>query len=79
MAVVGFTQPNAFAGAMAHDPQRAGSASALMGFLQFGLGAAGGALAGALHNGTALPMAGIILAAYAVAAAILRLGKASSG
>ena len=38
-------------------PQMAGTASALMGTLQFGLGAIAGISISALHNGTALPMA----------------------
>jgi len=35
-------------------------ASALLGTLQFVVGAIAGTLVGALHNGTALPMAGVI-------------------
>jgi DHA1 family bicyclomycin/chloramphenicol resistance-like MFS transporter len=38
----------------------AGSASALLGTLQFAIGAGAGTLTGALHTNTALPMAGII-------------------
>ena len=38
----------------------AGSASALMGAIQFGLGAVAGSLVGVFFNGTALPMAAII-------------------
>lgn len=73
VAMIGLTQPNAFAGAMAQDAKRAGSTSALVGFLQFGGGALGTAVAGALHDGTARPMAGVILAAYCGAALVLRL------
>jgi len=40
----------------------AGSASALLGTLQFVLGAGAGALVAALQNGTALPMAATIAA-----------------
>jgi DHA1 family bicyclomycin/chloramphenicol resistance-like MFS transporter len=47
---------------MAPHGRAAGSASALMGALQFGVGAVAGALVGALHNGTALPMAGVMAA-----------------
>lgn len=50
--------PNATAAAMAPYGNQAGSASALLGALQFALGAGAGALLGASHNGTALPMAG---------------------
>lgn len=38
-------------------PHMAGTASALVGTLQFGMGALAGATLSALHNGTALPMA----------------------
>ncbi|HEX9441831.1 MAG TPA: hypothetical protein VF909_19240, partial [Roseiflexaceae bacterium] len=45
---------------MAPHGHVAGSASALLGTLQFVVGAGAGALVGVLHNGTAMPMAGII-------------------
>ena len=73
VGLIGFTQPNAFAGAMAHDPRRAGAVSALVGCLQFGLGAAGSSIAGLLHDGTARPMATIILIAFVTAGLFLRL------
>ncbi len=59
---VGLVLPNASAGAIGPFPQMAGAASSLLGFLQTGLGALAGALTGHLHDGTALPMALIILA-----------------
>lgn len=71
VAMMGFTQANALAGAMAHDPQRAGATSALVGFLQFGGGALGATTAGWFDDGTALPMAVVILAAYTGAALML--------
>ncbi|MDV7213868.1 Bcr/CflA family drug resistance efflux transporter, partial [Azotobacter beijerinckii] len=40
--------------------RQAGSASALMGSLQFGVAALASALVGALHDGSALPMAQVI-------------------
>ena len=73
VGLIGFTQPNAFAGALAHDPRRAGAASALVGCLQFGAGALGATIAGALHDGTARPMAAVILVAYLVGGALLYL------
>jgi DHA1 family bicyclomycin/chloramphenicol resistance-like MFS transporter len=73
VGAIGFTQPNAFAGALALDPQRAGATSALVGFLQFGLGAVGASVAGALNDGTARPMAAVILAAYVLASLALRI------
>jgi DHA1 family bicyclomycin/chloramphenicol resistance-like MFS transporter len=73
VGLIGMTQPNAFAGAMAHDPRRAGAASALVGCLQFGAGALGATIAGAFHDGTARPMATVILAAYLLGGGLLRL------
>jgi DHA1 family bicyclomycin/chloramphenicol resistance-like MFS transporter len=60
LASMGFTFPNSIAAAMAPFGDRAGMASALLGTLQFTLAAGTGALAGWLHDGTAVPMTGII-------------------
>jgi DHA1 family bicyclomycin/chloramphenicol resistance-like MFS transporter len=60
VASVGLVGPNTTAAAMAPHGQIAGSASALLGTLQFLVGAGAGALVGLLDNGTALPMAGVI-------------------
>ncbi|MGE5612199.1 MAG: multidrug effflux MFS transporter [Bacillota bacterium] len=54
--------PNATAAAMAPFADQAGSASAVLGVLQFAIGAASGALVGQLPGSTALPMAGVIAA-----------------
>jgi DHA1 family bicyclomycin/chloramphenicol resistance-like MFS transporter len=66
----GFTAPNTTALAMSPYGAVAGSASALMGTLQFVLGAATGELVSAFGNGTAVPFAAVIagcgLAAFAV-------------
>jgi DHA1 family bicyclomycin/chloramphenicol resistance-like MFS transporter len=70
VASVGLVGPNTAAAAMASYGRVAGSASALMGVLQFVVGASAGALVGALHNGTAVPMAGAI-AACGVAALLI--------
>ena len=48
------------AGALAAFPHMAGTASALAGTIQFGLGALSGALVSGLFDGTALPMAAVI-------------------
>lgn len=50
-------------------PHMAGTASALVGTLQFGMGAVAGATLSALHNGTALPMAMTIALAGSAALA----------
>lgn len=60
IASTGLVTPNATAGAMAPYACQAGSASAMLGAIQFGFGAAAGALVGLLFNGTALPMAAVI-------------------
>jgi MFS transporter, DHA1 family, multidrug resistance protein len=60
VASLGFSYPNAAAGAMAPFPERAGSASALLGTVQFGIAAIAGAAVGWWHDGTALPMAVVI-------------------
>lgn len=62
MACGGFVMPNASVGALSRHPAHAGSASALMGTLQFALAALAGALAGLLGDGTPLPMALLMLA-----------------
>jgi DHA1 family bicyclomycin/chloramphenicol resistance-like MFS transporter len=56
----GLVGPNTTAAAMAPHGRIAGSASALLGTLQFVIGALSGMLVGLLSNGTALPMAGVI-------------------
>lgn len=62
----GIISPNVIAIGMAPFGEVAGSASALLGTIQFGLGAGAGALVGILHNGTAVPMtAGIAACAAA--------------
>src|SRR5688572_11119206 len=61
----GFIQPNAVACALAHHPERAGSASALFGVLQFGGATVASVVVGALHDGTARPM-GLVIAGSGV-------------
>lgn len=60
IASTGLVGPNATAAAMAPYARQAGSASALLGAVQFGLGALAGAVLGLLFNGTAMPMATLI-------------------
>jgi len=57
---VGFVMPNATVLALAGSPRTAGSASALLGVLQFALGAAVAPLVGIAGSATALPMALVI-------------------
>ena len=62
LASYGLMAGNTMAGALNVDPTRAGSTSALMGGLSFGLGAFASWLGGVLHDGTAVPMAGVMMA-----------------
>jgi DHA1 family bicyclomycin/chloramphenicol resistance-like MFS transporter len=60
IASLGCIIPNASACAMSGQGARAGSASALLGCLQFSVAAGAASLVGVLHDGTALPMAMVI-------------------
>ncbi|MBC3437752.1 multidrug effflux MFS transporter [Pseudomonas sp. BW16M2] len=60
IASLGCIIPNASACAMSGQGTRAGSASALMGCLQFSVAAGAAALVGVLHDGSAVPMALVI-------------------
>lgn len=62
----GFVLPAAMAGAIGPFPERAGAASALLGFVQLLVAASVGVAVAALYDGTARPMTGILaLAALA--------------
>jgi MFS transporter, DHA1 family, multidrug resistance protein len=65
MSCMGFVLPNATVGALSRQPANAASASALMGTIGFILGAISGALVGLLSDGTARPMALLMLAGAA--------------
>lgn len=69
----GLIAANASAGALNVDPLRAGAISGLMGGVNFGLGAAASALAAAMHDGTARPLALNIAVALSVAATAYHL------
>jgi DHA1 family bicyclomycin/chloramphenicol resistance-like MFS transporter len=66
----GFVGPNTTALAMSPYGAMAGSASALMGTIQFLLGAASGSLVSAFGNGTAVPFAAVIAACAVLAFAV---------
>ena len=65
----GLIAANASAGALNVDPLRAGAISGLMGGINFGMGAAASALAAAMYDGTARPLAANVAVALLVAAA----------
>ena len=71
VACSGLIQPNAIALALAPYGDRAGSASALLGGLQFAIAATLGGLVGIFHNGTALPMTTVIAVCGTLALLIL--------
>ena len=66
---LGFVLPNATALALSGHPRSAGSASALLGVLQFAIGAAAAPLVGALGSRTALPMS-VVMATLGVCALV---------
>jgi DHA1 family bicyclomycin/chloramphenicol resistance-like MFS transporter len=57
IGMMGLIYPQGMASYLHYFPKQAGAASALLGILQFALGAASGALANLLHDGTLKPMA----------------------
>jgi DHA1 family bicyclomycin/chloramphenicol resistance-like MFS transporter len=77
VSAVGVVAPSATALAMANYPQIAGSASGLVGVMQFLIGAACAPLVGAFGTKTAVPMA-IVIAVLAGLALLTRFGVALS-
>lgn len=75
IASLGCIIPNASACAMSGQGGRAGSASALMGCLQFSVAAAAAALVGVLHDGSAVPMALVISLCGAVVVSVAMLTR----
>ena len=63
----GFIMPNAAVGALSRQGAQAGTASALMGTMQFCIAAVSGVLVGVLDNGTAIPMAVLMACGAALA------------
>ncbi len=60
ICTTGLLYPNVTALAMAPFEKAAGSASALLGTIQYTLGATAGGLVGVFHNGTALPITAVM-------------------
>jgi DHA1 family bicyclomycin/chloramphenicol resistance-like MFS transporter len=69
---VGFTSPNATAGALQRHAQQAGSASALFGTLMYSCGAVAATAVSALANGTAIPMVAVMAGCAAAACVLYR-------
>jgi DHA1 family bicyclomycin/chloramphenicol resistance-like MFS transporter len=70
---LGFVLPNTTVLAMSPHGAVAGSASALLGTVQFFLGAVAGAAVGLLANGTAIPL-GAVIAACGLLASVIYFG-----
>jgi DHA1 family bicyclomycin/chloramphenicol resistance-like MFS transporter len=68
---VGIAGPNIVTGVMSVDPGASGSASGLYGFCQMGVGALCTAAVGLWHDGTALPLAVVLIVASVTAAVSL--------
>ncbi len=71
----GFNFPNASALSMAPFTREAGSASALMGALQMGIGAMASAAVGFLNNGTTLPLTSVMASSVLIGYIILLFGR----
>ena len=69
---VGIGGPNILAGAMNVDPDAAGSSSGLYGFTQMAFGALFTLAVGSWHDGSALPLAVVLIAASATAGIALQ-------
>jgi DHA1 family bicyclomycin/chloramphenicol resistance-like MFS transporter len=72
---LGLTMPQAMAGALTPFPERAGSASSLLGFVQQVVASSAGILVGLLLGKTALPLAAIIATMGTVALALALLNR----
>jgi DHA1 family bicyclomycin/chloramphenicol resistance-like MFS transporter len=84
IASLGCIIPNASACAMNGQGARAGSASAMLGCLQFSVAAGAASLVGILHDGSAMPMAmvislcGIFAVSVAMVTRRLQIAKTSA-
>ena len=75
IASLGILLPNTSACAMAGQGRHAGSASALMGSLQFTIAASAASMVGVLHDGSAVPMALVIFSCGVLAVGASRLTR----
>ncbi|WP_199702704.1 multidrug effflux MFS transporter [Jiangella rhizosphaerae] len=73
LTTVGFTMPNIPVLALAGHSRSAGTAAALLGAMNFVVGAVSAPLVGAFGTGSAVPMAGVILAMSVLAVAAMFL------
>jgi DHA1 family bicyclomycin/chloramphenicol resistance-like MFS transporter len=74
----GLTNPNAAALSLAPFSRLAGSASALMGSFRMGMGGLTSAAVSLLHNGTALPMVGVMTLCAVGGLMVLLIGRTTT-
>jgi DHA1 family bicyclomycin/chloramphenicol resistance-like MFS transporter len=77
LTCLGFTYPNAAAAALAPFSKNAGTASALLGFFQLGVGTLASVAVSVFSNGTAMPMVVTIAVTSVLAMAVLAAGQGS--
>jgi DHA1 family bicyclomycin/chloramphenicol resistance-like MFS transporter len=75
LSCAGVTYPNAAAIAMAPFTRNAGSASAMLGFLQLGVGALASAGVGLLNSRTSVPIVSLMSGTTLIGLAILLFGQ----
>ena len=75
LSTQGFAFPNSSALCLAPFSKNAGTASALMGAIQLGIGAVSTALVSILANGTAMPMAGVMCVCAVSSFVVLLVGR----
>jgi len=75
LSTQGFAFPNSSALSLAPFTRNAGTASALMGAIQLGIGAISTALVSVFSNGTAMPMAAIMCACAISSFVVLLIGR----
>ncbi|RYF07166.1 MAG: hypothetical protein EOO40_08565 [Deltaproteobacteria bacterium] len=74
LALLGFVFPNSAAGALGHQPcQRAGTAAAMHGVLQWAVAFVASLAVSQLHDGTARPMAGVVAVAGLTSLVLFRV------
>lgn len=75
LSTQGFAFPNTSALSLAPFSKNAGTASALMGAIQLGIGAISTALVSILNNGTAVPMSAVMCACAIISFTVLLIGR----
>jgi MFS transporter, DHA1 family, multidrug resistance protein len=79
LAILPALGANGIAIAMSKSGANGGSASSLIGVIQFALAGLVSALVGMLHNGTAYPMSGLILGCALLSGLVICVGRKSLG